>query len=321
MPARTPEVADVTTANALQGGQMLTDMIANANTLRHDEWAEWDLALVDVARERLNGIADLRAQGLVTNLRGLGTTMSFYERTGDMLAAEVSLDGITKSNADRLTFDQVGVPVPLFHKDFSIGIRLLEASRTRGESLSTTQVRVATRLVADGLESALFNGIPGFNVDGSQVYGYTTHPSRNTVTLAGSGWTTAAGRDVTGDVGKMLDAAYGDNYFGPFYLYVAKNVWAAIQQDYSAEKAGTFKNRIEAFPDIMMVRAGDWLPAGNVVLVQMTSDVVDLAIGQDIVAIEHMYNGMETVFKVFAAMAPRVKSDRNGSSGVVHGSV
>ena len=50
MPAsNTPEVAEVTTANALQrGGQMVSEMIGNANTLRHDEWAEWDIALVDV---------------------------------------------------------------------------------------------------------------------------------------------------------------------------------------------------------------------------------------------------------------------------------
>ena len=127
---------------------------------------------------------------------------------------------------------------------------------------------------------------------------------------------------MTGDVGKMLAAAYGDNYFGPFYLYVAKNVWAAIQQDYSSEKAGTFKQRIEDFSDIMMpFEQATGCRLAMSCLVQMTSDVVDLAIGQDIVAIEHMYNGMQTVFKVFAAMAPRVKSDRNGNSGVVHGSV
>ena len=299
MPARnTPEVADVTTANALQGGQMLTDMIANANTLRHDEWAEWDLALVDVARERLNAVMDLKTMGQTVNLRGLGTTLSFYERSSDMLKADVSLDGMTKANADKLTFDEVGVPVPIHHKDFPIGIRQLEASRTRGEPLSTTQVRVATRLVADSLESALMNGIPGFNVSGHSSYGYTTHPDRNTVTLSGTGWATESGRNITGDIEKMLAASYADNYYGPYYLYVAQNIWAAIQGDYSAEKAGTFKQRIEAYSEIMDVKSGDYLPDGEVVLVQMTSDVVDLAIGQDIVAIEYNYNPMQTEFKV-----------------------
>ena len=322
MPANNTEVAEVTTANAIQGGSgMLTDLIGNANTLRHDEWAEWDTALVDVARERLNAVADLRSRGLVTNLRGLGTTKSFYEQSSDMLAAEVSLDGETKSNADRLTFSEVGVPVPLFHKDFRIGLRQLEASRTRGEPLSTTQVRVATRLVSDALESAVFNGVPGLTVDGMKLYGYTTHPDRNTVSLAGSGWATESGRDVTGDVSKLLAAAYADNYFGPFYLYVAKNVWAAIQGDYAAEKTGTFMQRIEQYSDIMAVKAGDFLPASNVVLVQMTSDVVDIAVGQDIVAVESDYTRFHTDFKVFAAMAPRIKSDANGNSGVVHGSV
>lgn len=310
----------VAQANAA-GVDVVNGLVVNA-TLRHEEHLRYDDRLLMIARQRLNGIADLQRMGLVVPLGGIGVMLSIYERAGDMTAAAVNMDGVTMSQKDRLTFDEVGVPIPIFHKDWSLNKRQLEASRTRGEPLSVSQVGIATRIVADSLEDCLFNGVPNFIVDGKQIYGYTNHPNRNTVTLAGSGWGTATGRDIIGDMKNMLDAAYADNKFGPFCLYVAKDIWADIQMDYSTEKGDkTFKERIEAFADISEVKAGDSLAAGNVVLVQLTEDVVDLAVAQDVVNLEWSNNPMQTLFKVYGAMAPRVKADKNGSCGIVHGSV
>lgn len=306
---------------SMVGVDVTSGIITNA-TLRHEEHVRYDDKLVMVARQRLNGIADLQRAGLVVPLGGLGVMLSMYERAGDMTAAAVNMDGMTDSQKDRLTFDEVGVPIPIFHKDWSLNKRQLEASRTRGEPLSTTQVAISTRIVADSLEDCLFNGLPSLVVDGKTIYGYTTHPDRNTVTLSGSGWATATGRDIIGDTKNMLQAAYDDNKFGPFVMYVAKDIWAEIQMDYNDNKGDkTYKERIESFSDISEVKAGDSLPAGHVVLVQMTEDVVDLAVAQDIVNLEWQTNPMQSLFKVYGAMAPRVKADKNGSCGIVHGSV
>ena len=308
-------------ANAGSNPLIANGVTANDSTLRHEEHLRYDERLLMIARQRLNGIADLRAHGLVMNLGGLGTMLSMYERSGDMTAASINMDGMTDAQKDRVTYDEVGVPVPIFHKDWSINIRQLEASRTRGEPLSTTQIGIATRIVTDSMESALFNGIPNFVYDGKQVYGYTNFPHRNTVTLTAS-WATANGSQIVSDVKRMLQAAYNDDRFGPFTLYVAKDIWANIQEDYSTEKGdNTIMDRIEAFRDVTMVKPGDYLPAGNVVLVQMTDDVVDMVVGQDIVNIQWMTNPMQTIYKVYSCCAPRIKADRNNSCGVVHGSV
>ena len=302
------------------GVNLETGVTINA-TLRHEEHLRYDDKLVKIARQRLNGIADLQRMGLVMPVGGLGVTLSMYERAGDMTAAAINMDGMTDTEKDRLTFDEIGVPIPIFHKDWSLNKRQLEASRTRGEPLSTSQIAIATRLVADSLENALFNGVPNLIVDNRQIYGYTNHPNRNTVSLAGSGWTTSTGRDIIGDTKNMLQAAYNDNMFGMFMMYVAKDIWAEIQLDYNDDKGDkTFKERIESFADISEVKAGDSLPNGNVVLVQMTEDVVDLAVAQDIVNIEWMNNPMQTQFKVYGALAPRVKADKDGRCGVVHAS-
>ena len=312
----------ITSANTAGVDVLSGEIITNSSTLRHEEYLRYDKKLVDIARQRLNGIADLQRAGLVVNLGSLGVMLSMYERVGDMTKASINMEGMTAGDNDRVTFDTVGVPIPIFSKDWSINKRQLEASRTRGESLSTTQLAIATRLVSDSLEDCLFNGISNLVVDGRKVFGYTTHPDRNTVTLSGKGWSVATGRDIIGDTKNMLDSAYQANFFGQFTMYVAKDIWAEIQLDYSNTKGDkTYKERIEAFADIKEVKPADSLPAGNVVLVQLTEDVVDLAVAQDIVNIEWTNNPMQSLFKVYCAMAPRIKSDKNGACGVVHGSV
>ena len=301
------------------GADIFTNGLTTNSTLRHEEWERYDAKLLQIARQRLNGIADLQSNGLTFDVGGLGVMLSLYERVGDMTAAEINMDGMTDAQKDRVTFDQVGVPIPIFHKDWTLNKRQLLASRTRGEGLDVTQMAIATRLVMDSLEDCLFNGISNFTVDGKDIYGYRTHPNRNTEDL--TDWTNAAARKIVEDVKKMLDKAYADNMFGPFTIYVSKNIWAEIQLDYNDQKGDrTYKERIEAFADISMVKPGDSMPADQVVMVQLTDDVVDLAVGQDIVNVEWQTHPMQSQFKVYGAMAPRVKADKDGHSGIVHGS-
>lgn len=304
-----------------QADILINNIRTNA-TLRHEEWQLIDDELQVIARQRLNAVSDIVSAGLVRSLGGLGVMISAFERSTDMTPAEINMDGATESQQDRPEYDLVGVPVPIFSKAFQFNRRQLEASRQRGETLDVTTTGIATRKVADQLEDMIFNGTPKLKVDGKTIYGYTTHPNRLTTTLSGTGWAVESGRDIIGDTRAMLDAAYAVDRFGPFIMYVAKNVWAAVQEDYSTLKGDrTFKERIEAFVDIQAVRPGDSLDTNEVVLVQMTRDNLDLAIGADIQSMETEVKGMISFFNVFAAMALRLKADSNNSLGVVHGSV
>ena len=66
----------------------------------------------------------------------------------------------------------------------------------------------------------------------------------------------------------------------------------------------------------------DRLADNNVVLVQLTPNVVDLAIAQNMAAVEWTNNaGFTGNHRVFAAWAVRVKDDADGNCGIVHGSV
>ena len=85
--------------------------------LRKYEWEEIDAAVVDVARQTLVAAADFTRLGLIRPLGGLGTTVSVYEQLGDMTDAEVSMEGITRTQQDQVDYTPQSVPVPIIHKD------------------------------------------------------------------------------------------------------------------------------------------------------------------------------------------------------------
>lgn len=310
-------IASGMNVNALRpyAGQRVGGLVVNA-LLRKDEWKELDAAVVDVARDRLNGIAELRRRGLVRNLGGLGTLIAEYERLVDMSDANLDMSGRTAGELDTPGFDLVGVPVPIIHKDFEINIRRLEASRRLGDSLDTTGATVAARKVADRLESVFFNGAT-LTVGGSSVlYGLTTHPNRNTG--SSSDWGTIA--NIFTAVNAMVAAAEADGYYGPFVLWASTNQYAesrAVYTDGSGQSA--MMRCLDAIPALEGFLPSDKLADGTVVLANMSADVVQFALAQDIVTVEwSTMGGMVSNFKVLTAAVPIVKSDSGGNSGIVH---
>lgn len=303
-------------AARLLAGDLNINSLRTNRLLRKDEWVQLDTRIVNVARERLIGIQDLRSRGLTHQLGGLGTLYSQYEQQGDMSDANVDMGGVTQGEEDDIGFNPVTVPVPIVHKDFSINLRRLQASRKLGDGLDTTTGEVASRKVSEGIENMLFKGA-NLTVDGNKIYGYTSHPNRVTGTTSGS-WSTIG--NVYNDVLDMIKEAHGKNKFGPFILYVAGDVWPSLLDVYTDGSGQTARDRIiNGIPELQDIKPADKLDSGNVVLVQMTSDNVDLAVAQDINTVEwNEQGGMVTNFKVMAAMVPRIKADSEGRLGVVH---
>ena len=231
---------------ALQsGGEISPAALRTLDTLRKDEWIAFDEALVEEASIRLRGVADLMAAGLTIPVaNAMGKTVFQYEKVSDMNAAIVSMDGATRSENDRQEFTLSSLPLPITHKDFFINIRTLTASRERGESLDTTQVRTAGRLVAEESERMLFLG--GKTFGGLTIYGYTNHPNRNTETFVTNGnWAAAAktGENILEDVLLMIETAQADRMYGPYWLYVPQNSSVKLEEEISPvhhiSKAGT----------------------------------------------------------------------------------
>jgi hypothetical protein len=309
-----------------------TRLVANAS-LRRDEWKSLDEALLDVSRTRLNGIQDLIDNNLTYNLgNAMGTTVLEYHSVSDAFDAELTMDGITRGKNDRPDFNYHYLPIPIIHVDYEINARELAASRNLGNALDTIDAQIAARKVSEKLESMLFtNTTYAWGEKGSDarnsIYSYINHPDRNLVSL-GTAWTSldynsanaSGGKVIVAQVVSMKAASIADLHYGPWMLYIPTGYETVIDQDYDMTTPGTtIRERIMKISGIKGIKTIDTLPANNVLLVQMTTDVVRLVRGMGLQNVEWKSEGnMVTNYKVMTIQVPQIRSDYNHRSGIVH---
>ena len=323
------EVLDVVTAKGafgsvaqklLSGGMKVNHLRTNA-TLRKDEWIQYDTAVIKAAQQRLVGIADLMRLGLTYNIgNGLAKTVLEYEAESDITDAEMSMDGITKSSKDRPVYDIKSLPLPILHKDFSLSARVLASSRVTGQSLDVSGAELSARKVSDKAEDILFNGSSSYTFGGGTIYGYTDVPTRNIIDMV-KHWddSSCTGENILEDVREMKQALISDRHYGPYILYVPTGYETKLDMDFKANSDKTIRQRILEISGIMEVKVSDKLAAHNVVLVQMTSDVVRLVEGMPITTVEWKTEGeLMFNFKVMAIWVPQIRCDYNSRSGIAH---
>lgn len=308
-------------ATSLLANGMNTQGLRTLATLRKDEWKFYDDAVLLAAVQRRIGVADLMQYGLTLNLtNGMGTTVLEYEDMSDITDAEVTMDGRARVSKDRPEFDLNYLPLPLTHKDWDINARVLAASRTRGDALDTTMASLASRKVAEKIEEYLFIGSGGFTYGGGTIYGYMNHPDRNEVDFSADGWELSTGGEgILTDVRAMKAASISAKYYGPWMLYVPTNYETTLDDDFKSSSDKTTRQRLLEIGGILDVKVADKLTASNVVLVQMTPDVVRLVNGMDVTNVEwDEQGGMVLNFKVMAIQVPQIRADQDGNSGIVH---
>lgn len=300
------------------------DIVAANSTLQRDEWNQLNETVLQTYKANLVAVTDLQNAGLTRNV-SLATKVDMYETINEFTEANVSMDGETDGDEDRPVYSLEGVPIPITHKEFRVSNRDLQSSRRLGNDLQADGAAASTRVVSEMLERLIFNGwdaaVTGDRGNQFPLYGYTTHPDRNTVTGTGD-WGTAS--NIRPDVVAMLDALDEDNRTGGgFWLYLAPPQWREFRAAVDPDGDGnlTVRERImdEFATEIGMVRRAEYLPDGEAVMVDPAADVIELVTAENIQMIEwQSLSGMTEHFKVMAAMAPEIKSDSLGQSGVVH---
>jgi len=307
----------------------VTSLQTNATaTLRRDEWKQLDDVLVEVSRTRLGGIQDLLEKGLTYNLgNAMGTTVLEWHDVSDAMEADVTMDGITRSRNDRPVFQHNYLPIPIIHVDYEINARVLAASRSLGNPLDVTSAERAARRVLEKLEDMLFtNTNYSFGAADSRglntIYSYVNHPDRNQVALAVN-WDAAAmtAALILADVQAMKTASMTAMHYGPWMLYIPSLYETVMDLDYQtgAVNGQTIRERLMKIDGIKGIKVVDRMPANNVLLVQMTSDVVRLVNGLPLQNVQWNEEGkFITKYKVLAIQVPQIRSDQNLKSGVVH---
>lgn len=315
--------------------------VINAGTaLRKQEWVMLDQVIVKAARQRLRAWTDLSAASPYGGFNGMSKTFLEHETMTDPGEALVDMDGLTEGRSDAPRFQLEGVPLPITHSDFWMSSRKLAQSRNGGSPLDTVMGEAAGRRVAEKIEQTLIGTTTGLTYGSTAsggaglpygrtptVYGYTNFPARLTKTdlTVPTGSNPEATVD---DVLAMLDLAYAAKFYGPFMLYHSTDWDRYMDNDYILTGGNvatqTLRNRLRSIESIQDVRRLDFLTpalshAFTLVMVQMTSEVVQAVNGMDITTVQwESVGGMRLNFKVMAIQVPRFRADYYGNCGVVH---
>lgn len=292
-------------------------------TLRHDEWLAIDDVVVRSVRNRLRLVADIRGAGLEFRVNGM-TKMALETSTMTRAGrATLSMDPARISESDRPEFDTALLPLPICHMDFYFNLREIAVSRAGGNPLDTVMIEEAGTAVGEELEQLTLGTLPSYTYGGGTVYGLLNFPSRAITTLtnpAAVGWTPNV---LINQLLAMRKQSTDRKRFGPWVLYVSPDWDLYLDADYSATKGiNTLRQRIldiEGFSDIRQL---DYLTGLQIVMVQMTAQNIRMVVGLDLTTVQwDTIGGMRKNFKVMALMVPQLRSDGDGNSGIVHGSV
>jgi hypothetical protein len=289
-----------------------------------------DKTVINVGLQRLVFVADLLAEGLVYPLSDpLSVTQLEWSKSSKIGAAQRTMSPSARGENKLPSVLPSRTPIYLTTDQFEIDIRTLKMSQRVGTPLDTSIVGQCTRAVNEAIEDAGINGATTLDgqalVDaGYSAPGLLTAPNANVQTITQAAWTTApVGSTVMAEVLSMVAKLQADFKFGPYNLYVGTIIGNALNTDFKANGNDSILARLQQMNfggRNLRIRTADMMPAATVVLVQMTSDVVEVINGQPPTVIPWTSLDGFTVYNlVMAIMVPRVRSDYNGNSGVCIG--
>jgi uncharacterized linocin/CFP29 family protein len=307
---------------AVEGKELSPNLLRTGTVLRKEEWSFFDTALVEEGVIRLKAVADIIAAGNVINIpNAMGITNYEYEKISDMNAPDLSMDGNARTENDAVTFSPHNLPLPIMHKDFFMSLRKLTASRNKGESLDTTQIRLAGRLIGEETEKLLFQGTS--KIYGAvPIYGYLTHPDRNVGAYSGTiAWSNASktGAQMLTDLQTMIALLEADRFYGPYNVYVPTTSSVHFEDDFKAASDKTIIQRLLEMQQINSITVCDQCTVDKIVMVQMGMETAAMVQGIPLQTVQWDINGGFTLhFKAFQISIPLIRSDKENRCGVAN---
>jgi hypothetical protein len=199
-----------------------------------------------------------------------------------------------------------------------------------GNPLDTTLAERASRRILEKQEDMLFTDVTySYGEKDSRnrntIYSYVNYPDRTSVDL-GIPWDHSActGKAIIQKVLEMKKAAIGTYHYGPYMIYIPTAYETVLDDDYVGSSPDTAPNttirqRILAIDKIAGIKVVDRLATDNVLMVQLTKDVVRLVRGMGLQNVQWSEEGnLITKYKVMTIQVPQIRSDINGKCGIIH---
>lgn len=303
--------------NSAQGDGLVVNSL-----LTVDEWVEVESQVLSASRYPLRVVEGFRRRGLVRPLGSVGSLEARWYVSSDITAAGVNMTGRGRAERDLPEVRPASVPVPVIFKEFTIDWRTLEASRRMGDGLDMTTLVEAVRVVAEGYENLVVNGSTAVTLNGAPIYGLRTHPNRNTDTAGnygGGDWGTIT--NIVPTIAGMVSAANAQHNYGPFYVYVSQTQFNQAAMSFYTDGSGSALDRIKSLDMIEGVEGlpPTVLPDGEILLLQMTAEYMELAEAMSIQVREWTSgDGLESMFKVMTIGTPKIKARFGNQTGIVH---
>jgi hypothetical protein len=291
-----------------------------------------DQSIIRVGRQRLTIVSDLLDAGLTYPLADwLSLTTLTTQRAGESGRAQVGMTPDTRGERQVPDLGELTVPIFCVWDDWQYDARILATAQRVGYPIDTTTAEQATRNVNEKLEDITLNGVADANGDLYKIYGNLTYgilnaPNANTQAYAGGvAWDdpNKTGTQILADILAMMAKADAAGYPGPYTLYIPTSYGFALSKEFTAGYPRTILSRLLEIPNLTAIKVLPYLPANRTILIQLTSDVIDLVVGQ----LPSQYSwptyagqpftGVSSM--VVACVIPRVKYDYNDKSGIVLG--
>ena len=247
----------------------------------------------------------------------IGKTLVDYKDMSSFGDAHVSMDAANRT-AEQTNYDQKLVPLPIFHKDWMIPWRQEGFSYKQADGNMESAFRVM-----ETRDKVLILGDSSISVNGVPLYGYTNHPATLTETISDWALTANAGKIYEEAVQlnrKMfLDAKVANTR--AVGMFVATDIMPQLKQKTSTQYDKTVEEDLMRLGYRFIDTLQD-LPAGTVLLIEYTPRTSDLVVASDVIALPWQKNNPleDQRFTNMAACAPRIKTDRNGVTGVLYAS-
>lgn len=297
-----------------------------------------DRAVVEVGLQRLVITADLMAAGLTYNLTDpLSVTQLEWNSVSKIGAAQRTMTPSARGETQLPIVTPNRLPIYLTTDKFEIDIRTLKASQRVGTPLDTAVIKQKVRSVNEAIEDATINGATTLDGQALTVGGYTAPgllnaPNANTQSLTAAAWTTTpVAATIFSETMAMIAKLQADKKFGPYRMYVGTQIANVLDGDYTTSTSAvtSIRQRLLQIDGLQAIRTADLLTNGDgatpsignkVILMQMTSDVADVVVGQEPTVIPWTsLDGFTIHNLVMAILIPRVRSDSEGNSGVCIG--
>lgn len=313
----------------------------NATGLRKQDWQYLDKKLHMAVRTRLRAWTDLAASSSIGGFDAFSKMTYEYESANDPGEAMVSMEGRSSGRDDAARYALKSVPLPIYHSDFTLGLRMNEISKNSGPPMSTFRLETSGRRVAELIEDTVIGTVtgpiygtvsagPGAHTGDSAVWGYRNFPYRITKTDL----TTPTGsnpQSTVDDILEMRDLLYDQGFYGPFIIYHSTDWDRYLDDDYGQTVGSsygfaptkTLRERIRAIEGIRDIRRLDRLDGTTypfeMIMLQMTSEVAEAIDGASPrVQQWESKGGWELNFRVWAIQVPVLRFDFTEKCGIVH---